>query len=97
MACEALGLTINLTNTVFMLQPVQEMLYIEPGIFVYGRKLAVVSKFVCLGSALNIAANLNDEVSLHIQKASFVFGKPENLIWFRHGISIVTRIKLYNT
>lgn len=58
MAYEVLGLTISLTKIVAMFPPVLGMPYIEPGIFVYGRKLAVVSKFVYLAITLNTSMNL---------------------------------------
>lgn len=76
-ACEMLGLTINLTKTFVLFQPTLGMPYIETKNFVYGEKLTVVSKFVYLGSTLNTAVNLH-EVPLHIQMVSFAFGKLED-------------------
>lgn len=58
------------------------MHYIEPSTFMYGRKLTVASRFVYLGSTLNnTSANLDGEVSLRIQKASFAFGKLGSHLW----------------
>ena len=66
-ACTALGLTISLKKTVLMYQPIPGKTYVEPSIYVYGKKLAVVPKFVYLGSTLNCSNSIDDEVGLRIR------------------------------
>ena len=95
-ACTALGLTISLKLTVLMYQPILGKTYVEPSINVHGQKLAVVSKFVYLGSTLNYSNSIDDEVCLRINKASHEFGILHKRLWSRHGISKRTKVKVYN-
>ena len=95
-ACTALGLTISLKKTVLMYQPTPGKTYVEPSIYVYGQKLAVVPKFVYLESTLNCSNSIDDEVGLRISKASHAFGNLHKRLWSRHGISICTKVKVYN-
>ena len=39
---------------------------------------------------------LNDEICLQISKASIAFGKLEKRLWGFRGISLCTKIKVYN-
>ena len=64
-ACTALGLTISLKKTVLMYQPTPGKTYVEPSIYVYGQKLAVVPKFVYLGNTLNCSNSIDDEVNVY--------------------------------
>ena len=84
-ACTALGLTISLKKTVLMHQPTPGKTYVEPSIYVYGQKLAVVPKFVYLGSTLNCSSSIDDEVGLRISKTSQAFGILHKRLWSRHG------------
>ena len=95
-ACTALGLTISLKKTVLMYQPTPGKTYVEPSIHFYGQKLPVVPKFVYLGSTLNCSNSIDDEVGLRISKASHAFGILHKRLWSRHGISICTKVKVYN-
>ena len=96
-ACTALGLAISLKKNVLMYQPTSGKTYVEPSIYVYGQKLAVVPKFVYLGSTLNYSNSIDDKVDLRISKASHVFGILHKRLWSRRGISICTKVKVYNT
>ena len=51
-ACTKFGLTISLDKTKVMFTPAPGHPYIEPDIFVYGSRLAVVKSFVYLGSSI---------------------------------------------
>ena len=51
--CTALGLMIDLRNTVVMYQPAPNVPYQEPLIYMYGYKLKAVKKLVYLGSTFN--------------------------------------------
>ena len=95
-ACTALGLTISLKKTVFMYQPTSGKTYVEPSIYVYGQKLAVVPKFVYLRSTLNCSNSIDDEVCLRISKTSHAFGILHKRLWIRHSISKRTKVKVYN-
>ena len=94
--CTALGLTISLKKTVLMYQPTPGKTHVEPSIYVYGQKLAVVPKFLYLGSTLNCSNSIDDEVGLRISKASHAFGILHKRLWSRLGISIRTKVKVYN-
>ena len=79
-----------------MYQPTSEKTYVEPSIYVYGQKLVVVPKFSYLESTLNCSNSIDDEVGLRISKASHAFGILHKRLWSRHGISISTKVKVYN-
>ena len=95
-ACTALGLTISLKKTVLMYQPTPGKTYVEPSIYVYGQKLAVVPKFLYLGSTLNCSNSIDDDVCLRISKASHAFGILHKRLWSHHGSSKCTKVKVYN-
>ena len=92
----AVGLTISLKKTVVMYQPAPGKLYHGPNIYVYGKRLQEVDKFVYLGSTLYRSCNFDSEVSLRIQKASKSFGKLEKRLWCQHGILKETKLKVYH-
>ena len=95
-ACTAFGLTINLKKTVVMFQPPPTQHYLEPNIFVYGKRLNVVGEFVYLGSAVNRHGNIDSDIPLRIQKASAAFGKLENRLWKRREVNVKTKLDVYN-
>ena len=78
-----------------MYQPTSGKTYVEPSIYVYGQKLAVVPKFVYLGT-LNCSNSIDDEVCLRISKANQAFGILHKRLWSHHGISMCTKVKVYN-
>jgi len=94
-ACSSLGLFISLKKTVLMYQPAPGESYYEPAIYVYGQKLAVVNRFVYLGSTLNMTGTLDDEICFRISKASDAFGKLNRRLWICRGISVATKVKVY--
>ena len=95
-ACAALGLTINLKKTVLMYQSAPGKTYIPPNIYVNGSKLKVVDRFVHLGSTLNSKNTLDNEIVLRICKASESFGRLDDRLWRRRGISVETKLTVYN-
>ena len=94
-ACTALGLTISHKKTVVLYQPAPGEHYKEPSIYVYGKRLVAVSKFVYLGSTLSLSGSIDEEVCLRISKANDAFGRLNKRLWNRHEISLKTKIKVY--
>ena len=95
-SCSALGLTISLKKTVVMFQPAPGKLYSEPNIYVCGKRLSVVDKFVYLGSTLNRVCTLDDEITHRLKRASVAFGSLEHRLWAQRGITMETKLKVYN-
>ena len=59
-----------------------------------GNALKNVDTFKYLGSCINSAANLDDEVLCHISRASQAFGCLHTQVWHERGISISIKTKL---
>ena len=96
-ACSDLGLTISLDKTVAMFSPPPGAPYIEPDLFVYGKRLKVVPEFVYLGSKLHQSCSLDQETTFRISKASQSFGGLRERCWSRKGISLKTKVDVYKT
>ena len=92
---EAFGLTINQKKTVVMYQPAPGKTYHPPTVYLKGKALKVVEKFVYLGGTLHHTGSLDSEVSSRIQKAADSFGKLEKKVWSQHGIKLRTKIMVY--
>ena len=60
-----------------MYTPVVRQAYIEPNIFVQGKRLGVVDDFVYLGSTMSRDGILDAEIHQRIAKASVAFGRLE--------------------
>ena len=69
-ACSDLGLTISLDKTKAMYSPPPGLPYVEPDLFIYGKRLSVVLEFIYLGSKLHQSCSLDQEVSYRISRAS---------------------------
>ncbi|KAK9395647.1 hypothetical protein NXF25_019008 [Crotalus adamanteus] len=94
-ACDNFGLFINTKKTEVMYQPVPKAQYQEPTITVKGQKLQAVDQFTYLGSTLSRAVTIDIEVNCRIAKASSTFGRLRTNVWDRHGISLATKLKVY--
>ena len=57
-----------------------------------GTALKNVDTFKYLGSCINSAANLGDEVLCRISRASQAFGRLHTRVWQKRGISIKTKL-----
>lgn len=77
-ACDDFGLTISTKKTEVMHQPAPGTPYTEPNITVKGQRLAVVDKFVFLGSTLSRSVNIDEEVAYRIARASAAFGRQKD-------------------
>nr|VZI02835.1 unnamed protein product [Spirometra erinaceieuropaei] len=97
-ACENFGLVINTQKTVVMHQPPPHSLRdtnAPPQISVNGTQLQVVENFPYLGSTLSLNAKIDDEVANRISKASQAFGRLQSTVWNRHGLQLITKLKMY--
>ena len=96
-ACSDLGLTISLDKTKVMYSPPPGLPYIEPDLFIYGTRLSVVLEFIYLGSKLHQSCSLDQEVTHRISKASASFSDLRERCFSRKGISLKTKVDVYNT
>lgn len=94
-ACKAFGLTISLKKTVVMYSPPPGVPYLEPNIFVDGKRLKVVDSFEYLGSVLSRDGTLDAEIRHRISQASSAFGKLETRVWNDRGLTVKTKISVY--
>ena len=67
----------------------------EPNIQVNGERLKAVDTFTYLGSTLSRNVTIDDEVQCRLAKASAVFGRLSEKVWFRRGIRSETKVKVY--
>ena len=95
-ACTAFGLTISIKKTNAMFTPAFGQPYTEPNILVQGKRLEVVDSFVYLGSTISKDGTLDAEIHQRIAKASVAFGKLEKRVWSDHGITIKTKLCVYD-
>ena len=54
-----------------------------------------VEKFTYLGSTISRHANIDEEVTCRIAKASSTFGRLQSNVWGRRRISVTTKMKVY--
>ena len=94
-ACTAFGLTISLKKTKVLFTPAPGQSYFEPNITVDGTRLEVVDSFVYLGSMISRDATLDAEIHQRIEKASSAFGRLDNRVWSDRGITINTKLSVY--
>ena len=60
-----------------------------------GEELKNVDTFKYLGSCINSAANLDDEVLCRISRASQAFGRLHTRVWHERSISVKTKLCVY--
>ena len=66
-----------------------------PNITMDGNALKNVDTFKYLGSCINSAANLDDEVLCRIPRASQAFGRLHTRVWHERDILIKTKLSVY--
>ena len=93
-ACNNFGLTISTKKTEVMHQPAPGKTYTEPNITINGQQLNVVDKFTYLGSTLSRNV-IDDEVNARLATGSAAFGRLHKNVWNRRGITLETKIKVY--
>ena len=94
-ACTDFGLTVSTKKTEVMFQPAPGTPYCEPCIHINGKKLNAVEKFTYLGSTLSRHITIDAEVDVRLAKASAAFGRLNENVWNRKGITTKTKIKIY--
>ena len=94
-ACTAFGLTISTKKTEVLYQPAPNKTHSDPTITVNGQPLKSVNNFTYLGSTLSRDVRIDDEVALRLSKASSAFGRLQTNVWNRKGLSIDTKLKVY--
>ena len=94
-ACNNFGLTISTKKTEVICQPAPGKTYAEPNIIINGQWLNAVDKFTYLGSTLLRNIVIDDEVNARLAKTSAAFSKLHKNVWNRRGITLETKIKVY--
>ncbi|BHF70857.1 hypothetical protein SprV_0401391000 [Sparganum proliferum] len=97
-ACADFGLVINTQKTVVMHQPPPNSATAPnapPQISVNGTQLQVVENFPYLGSTLSRNTKIDDEVANRLSKASQAFGRLQSTVLNRHGLQIITKLRMY--
>jgi len=94
-ASNRFGLTVSLKKTEVLLQPLDKKMYSTPVIWAGGAALKSLDRFCYLGCLLSNAANIDDEISAKIAKASAAFGRLTKRLWDDHGIRVATKVAPY--
>ena len=95
-ACDDFGLTISTKKTEVMHEPAPTTPYTDPtSPSTSPSTVAVVDKFVYLGSTLSRSVNIDEEVVSRIARASATFGRLKDQIWEHRGLRLETKLKEY--
>ena len=94
-AARIFGLTVSIKKTEVLRQLAPNTAQPPPNITMDRNALKKVDTFRYLGSCINSAANLDDEVLCHISRASQAFGRLHTRVWHERGISIKTKLRVY--
>lgn len=94
-AAKSFGLTVSIEKTEVLRQLAPNTARPPANISMDGNVLKNVDTFKYLGSCINSAANIDDEVLCRISRASQAFGRLHTRIWHERGISIKTKLKVY--
>ena len=82
-------------KTEVMFQPAPGKPYLKPHITVNDTVLNDVEMFTYLGSTISRHVNIDEEITCRIVKASSAFGRLWSNVWNRRGISLTTKMKVY--
>lgn len=77
-----------------MHQPAPRKHYVEPNITVNVHRLVAVDKLRYLSSTLSRNVVIDDEVNTRLAKATAAFGRLQQNVWNRRGITKKTKIKV---
>ena len=94
-AATSFGLTVSIKKTEVLRQLAPNTARPLPNITMDGNALKNVDTFKYLGSCINSATNLDDEVLCRISRASQAFGRLHTRVWHERGISIKTKLSVY--
>ena len=74
----------------------QTVVYVEPSVYIDGKKLKVVDKFTYLGSTINRFCSLGSEIALRLEKAAGAFSALKDRVWLQRGLKKTTKLEVYN-
>ena len=74
----------------------QTVVYVEPSVYIDGKKLKVVDKFTYLGSTINRFCSLGNEIALRLEKAAGAFSALKDRVWLQRGLKKTTKLEVYN-
>ena len=94
-AAKIFGLTVSIKKTEVLRQLAPNIARPPPNISMDGNALKNVDTFKYLGSCINSAGNLDDEVLCHISRASQAFERLHTRVWHERGIAIKTKLSVY--
>ena len=94
-ASKAFGLTVSIKKTEVLRQLAPNTTRCPPNTIMDGEALKNVDVFKYLGSSINTAANLDDEVLNHLSKASQAFGHLHTLVWQERSIRVNIKLDFY--
>ena len=94
-AAKSFGLTVSIKKTEVLRQLAPNTARPPPNITMDGNALKNEDTFKYLGSCINSAANLDDEVLCRISRASQAFGRLHTRVCHERGISIKTKLSVY--
>lgn len=91
------SLAISLDKTKIMYSPALGQPYIPLTICVSGKDLGIVETLGYLASTLSQDRTMDDEISMHIQKAAEALGRFEKPLWADRYINGSSEISVYKT
>jgi len=93
-AAKKFGLKINVSKTEVLVQPIPGQSTHAVNIVVDNIPVKQVNKFTYFGSVLNEEATVDDDVHTRIQKAAASFGRLQQPLWKKRGISTDVKVKV---
>ena len=94
-ASKAFGLTVSIKKTEVLRQLAPNTTRCPPNNTIDGEGLNNINVFKYLGSSINSAANLDDEVLNRLSKVSQAFGHLDTRVWQERGIKVNTKLDVY--
>jgi len=82
-------------KTEVLLQPVDRLTSTPPVVMAGETALPVVQRFCYLGSMLSSDANIDEDISSRIAKASYSFGRLARRLLDDHGIRLDKKVAVY--
>lgn len=90
------GLKVNAAKTKALSQPVPGEAERQNAFFINGAQIESVDRFTYLGSILSSHGSLDCEIDNRIRSAHAAFGKLSSRVFHRNGLSMRTKLMVYN-